>query len=250
MKILCSSCQNEIHLDDTKVPEGVFKIKCPKCGKLVTAHRPAPATQASTSAAAAGESEKVSPAVEAYIKKEIAAAKNEIMGVLQALLRSDSGWPGSSGNFDVRSGDPLDKRVLNCQQDSATLDAISSTLRSMGYQVENTTVAAEAVKKLESSIYQIVIVNYALSDDKDGGRKIIGRINGWKPLQRRQTFIVLVSPHVKTSDANQAFLHGVNLTVHEADIANLEALIREAQRLYQQLYHTFYRALEKGESLL
>ena len=103
--------------------------------------------------------------------------------------------------------------------------------------------AAKAIKKVESNFYQLITVDHAFPDDKEGGNKIIAKINGQKPAQRRQNFVVLISANVKSADANAAFFHGANITVNKEEIRNLEAHIREGQRHYDQIYSVFNRLM-------
>jgi hypothetical protein len=88
-------------------------------------------------------------------------------------------------------------------------------------------------------------VDYNFPDDKDGGTKIISRINGWKPAARRETFVVLISANIKSADASAAFFHGANITVNKEEIRNLEHLIREGQRRFHEIYRVFNRILEE-----
>ncbi|HSP05949.1 MAG TPA: zinc-ribbon domain-containing protein, partial [Acidobacteriota bacterium] len=110
MKLTCANCRQQIVLEDAKLPQGVFKVKCPKCGKIVTGQKEATDRQTSTLATAAASAadelqaayatqhpapapESIdsgngggdcAPDVQAFVKKEVARLRKEIQGSLAA----------------------------------------------------------------------------------------------------------------------------------------------------------------------
>jgi CheY-like chemotaxis protein len=152
--------------------------------------------------------------------------------------------------MDTLSADahPRSQSALICESDSAAADTISTVLRKLGYSVDPASTTTEALKKIESNDYRLVTLDLSFPDDKEGGKKIIGKINGKKPMLRREMFVVLISAAVKSDDANAAFFNGVNLTVNRSEIAGLGGLVRSGQTHFQQIYRTFNRLLaEKYE---
>jgi hypothetical protein len=109
----------------------------------------------------------------------------------------------------------------------------------MTYSAEVARSAAESLKKLEANAYSIVLVSSTLADDKDGWKKIIGKMNGQKPYLRRQIFVVLVSDTLKSGDSSAAFFNGVNLTANKSDLGNLADLIQEGQKHFREFYSLF-----------
>jgi predicted Zn finger-like uncharacterized protein len=245
MRVACSKCQNQIQIDDAKVPTGTFKIKCPKCGTIQTlqgAGAPPPPSSGSEPELASGNDLEVSPDVDAFVRREIAAARKEIISGLRSSLGIEGKW--EEEDSDTAATEIGGKRALICEDDQVYIDILSATLRKMGYHLDVARSTAEAIKKVESGFYTLVTVDYAFPDDKEGGNKIISKINGQKGVQRRQTFVVLISANIKSADANAAFFHGANITVNKEEIKNLEAHIREGQRHFQQLYSIFNRILD------
>lgn len=262
MKLSCSSCQHQFQIDDAKVPAGTFKLKCPKCGKVITASREsgaaAPAEPVHESASAAPsleqENDSENPAVRAFVKKEMASMKKELMGAMASLLGGSAAkWQhaGESGQAEEEDDDdPLSKKALICEDDQAYIDIITQAVKHLGYSIDIARSTAEAIKKVESQFYQLVTVDYIFPDDKEGGNKILSKINGQKPGQRRQQFVVLISSSVKSADSSAAFFHGANITVNKEEIRNLEALIRAGQRNFHEIYAMFSRVLtEKAQRM-
>lgn len=276
MKLHCSNCQQVIQIDDTKIPDGVFKVKCPKCGKVVTGQKDAPAAASSSHNLSAGVSaaDELQAAYEtqsrgasnppsedhgngngptdvhSLIKQEIGHLRKEIFSSLGSLFGQGKTWhPEKHGMTDVEDDD-FNKKALICEDDAAFREIISTALKHLGYSIESAATTAESLKKIESHTYNLITVDYNFPDDKEGGIKIIGKINGQKPNIRRQTFVVLISANVKSADASAAFFHGANVTVNKEDIRHLEHLIRDGQRRFNELYRVFNRMVEeKNEKL-
>src|SRR4026208_1302015 len=115
MVLVCSGCKNQITLEEASVPEGVFKVRCTGCGKIITAQRTSHASQSppiierSKPVAPAMESgATISPAIESFLKKEIANAKKEILDAMQSLFTGS----GFATNQDSETG--ISQRALVC----------------------------------------------------------------------------------------------------------------------------------------
>lgn len=236
MKVVCNSCQQSIAVDESKAPAGTFRIKCSSCSNLITVTREEPAPS--------NANVQQLSSVEEIVKREVAKAKKEIFEALATLFGADV--EKFQNGQEKELGDER-KRALICEPDQATIDQITTVLKRLGYQVDNAKTSAESLKKLDQFSYQLITVSSNFSDAKDGAAKILGRINGQKPSQRRQTFVVSISSTVKNTDATTAFLHGANIIVNKDDLNRLENLIREGQRRFQQIYHHFSSLIDEKE---
>jgi predicted Zn finger-like uncharacterized protein len=234
MVLTCSSCGHQIYLDDAKIPDGTFKVRCTKCSKIITSERKQDQP-----------SEDIPPLIQQYVKSQIDALKAElskqqevkIPQVSQVTLQQDD-----DGEDFENEGN---KHALICEADAAILTSISSALEKMNYAVDTARTAGDALKKIDSGAFDLVLVGTSFPDDKDGLRKIVGRINGQKSLQRRQTFLVIVSAQHKTSDQSAAFMLGANWIIHKSDLARFAPVLSEGQQYFRQLYHLFNRVLDE-----
>jgi predicted Zn finger-like uncharacterized protein len=245
MKVVCNSCEQTITVDDAKVPAGAFRIKCPSCSNLIIVSREESAVIKATNAPQAkGPESHPSSNVEEIVKREVAKAKKEIFDSVVSLLGADVSKLKIHQEKEV-----IDERkhALICDPEEQIVDQITAVLNHLDYQVESVKTSAEALKKLEQSTYQLVTVSSNFPDAKDGTAKILGRINGQKSAQRRQTFVVSISTTVKNTDATTAFLHGANIIVNKEDLSKLESLIQEGQRTFQQIYHHFSDLIREKE---
>jgi predicted Zn finger-like uncharacterized protein len=251
MVLVCSACKNQITLEDASVPEGIFKVRCTGCGKIITAQRNAPSAQppaplpATTSGSFAPVVERnqqvsdsqanVSPAVEAFIKKEITAAKKEILKAMQSLFTGT----GMIKMQENESG--ISQKALVCSGDPLVSQSLSQAAQSMGYATEATVTTADSMKSLDTN-YSLILIDPSFSDDLEAGKKLIGRINARKAVDRRNIFVVLISSTHKTLDGNAAFMNGVNLIVNKADLNALVPSIKQSQRDFQQMYAAYHAA--------
>jgi hypothetical protein len=250
MILICSACKNQITLEDASVPEGIFKVRCTGCGKIITAQRSAPSAQPPTpqppvtssgSFAPVVERNRqvtdsqvnVSPAVESFIRKEIAAAKKEILEAMQSLF-TGSGMIKMQENESGISG-----KALICSGDPLLSQSLSQAAQSMGYATEATVTTADSMKSLDTN-YSLILIDPSFSDDLEAGKKLIGRINARKAVDRRNIFVVLISSTQKTLDGNAAFMNGVNLIVNKAELNALVPSIKQSQKDFQQMYSAYH----------
>ena len=261
MIVVCPGCKNQITVDEASVPKGAFKVRCTSCGRTITAQRkeeastsehlekPVPTPERSAKATPVPKttpppeslSSPISKAVEEYVASQIATARKEILDAMQALFRGES--------IDANGGESLQqidfqKRALICSGDAVIASTLGPTIRNLGYAWENYSTTAESLKVLDGN-YGLVIVDPSFGDDAEGGKKIIGRINGKKGKQRRQTFVVLVSSTYKTMDGNSAFMNGVNLIVNKADIGKFDSIFQQSQTHFREMYAAFRSIADK-----
>ncbi len=272
MVLVCPGCKNKITLDDGTLPIGIFKVRCTGCGRSITAQfkdepvptpppapvaAPAPATVAPPQtplgyqshpsgltekfrpAGTSTDATDVSPAVQAFVKDQLGVAKKEILDAIQSLFQGATIGQTSSEEELITS-----KRALICSADDTIADTLTTTLKGMGYECESCTSASESLKTVDSP-YGVIVLDPVFPDDPEGGKKLIGRINSKKAIDRRQTFLVLISSTQKTLDGNSAFFSGVNLILNKADLNNFEMTVRQSQKDFQQIYSTFRRIFEE-----
>ena len=171
--------------------------------------------------------------MESYVDARISSAKREILDAMQALFRGSSVHQDDSmleTNFS--------SKALVCSGDPKTTETLNAILTSMKYETQTSITSADSIKTVDGQ-FGLIVVDPSFTEDPEGAKKIIGRINIKKGIERRQTFVVLLTSTQKTLDGNAAFMSGVNLIVNKADVSNLETHIRQSQKGYQQLYSTF-----------
>lgn len=266
MILVCPGCKNKITLDDGTLPVGIFKVRCTGCGRSITAQfkdepqpepppppnpapvappQPAPGYQSQASGvrektqpARPTDPTDVSPAVQAFVRDQLGAAKKEILAAMQSLFQG-----GRINQSDSEEDLVSSRKALICSADAQLIDTLTTSLKEMGYQSESCSAVIEGLKVVDSQ-YGLIIIDPIFPDDPEGSKKLIGRINSKKAVDRRQTFLVLISSSQKTLDGNSAFFSGVNLIINKADLNNFETTVRQSQKNFHQMYFTFRRVFE------
>ena len=235
MQVTCGSCQHIVQLDDAKVPEGVFKIRCSKCGKIITAE-------------GKHTSEEIPETIRDFLKQELAALKRDLVKGDDPLVRESVASPAASLNTAPQAGST--KRALVCEPEPTTAERIAILLKQSGYVVDVSRTVAEAIKRIDNKPFSVITVAGTFPEDKEGGKKIIAKINGKKPSERRKTFVALIGEAIKTGDVNTGFFEGTNLMVNLADLPNLPTLIAEGQENFREIYRVFDSVTNEKEQNL
>lgn len=229
MQAPCPNCQHTIRIDDAKVPERAFSVKCPKCQTVVKF----PGKAAAAPAPPPPVAEPPAPApVEAPPPPPTAAASAPAVGLdemkaqMMAQLRREMGAPAASGNAG---------RALVALPDRGQAGAITMTLNRLGYAVETLDDYDEGARLLEQGVYNMLITSrQPLAGSKESLYQRLGRL---QPEARRRVFVLLVGDEYKTGDGTQAFACYVDLVVAAKEAGNCDALlgavVGERQRMYQ-----------------
>src|SRR5205823_2667931 len=159
-------------LDDAKIPEGTFKVRCTKCSKIITSERKHDQV-----------SEGIPPLIQQYVTSQVDALRAELLKHQETKVPQIS-LEEQDQDEDFQNSN--NRRALICEADATTLTTASTALEKINYVLDPAHTAAEALKKIDSASYDLVVVGTSFPDDKDGLKKIVGRINGQKSVQRRK----------------------------------------------------------------
>ena len=211
MQAPCPNCANRIVVDDSRVPDRPFSVRCPKCQTMVKfpgkAAAPAEAPPAAAPQAASALSETLGEQTMAHLRRELA------------------GTGGTRG------------QVLVALSDRALAAALTQPLSRIGYAAEALDNADDAARRLEQGIYDVVITTIEGSGASARGETMYQRIGRLGPDARRGIFLVLVGDQFRTGDGSQAFIALADLVVNPRDAAAVEPVlltsIAERGRLYQ-----------------
>jgi predicted Zn finger-like uncharacterized protein len=266
LKATCPECSHELSLDEAKIPAGPFRLKCSKCGKIFTSSRESlkaveqpsevpqpemkkpetkepeatPVKQVNSSA----EPERSQPNVEMMVRAQVESAKKEILDSLSALLGGVT-FPAQAQEAPTAVDSERVKRVLICDSDKTTIDAIAACWKRLGYSLDICTTAVDALRKLEMAFYHAVSTELVFPDEPEGGKQILIKINNQKPDQRRKIFVAIISNGVKTTECDAAFFHGGNITVNKQDLNQLENHIMDGKKFYESLYQNYYEIVSE-----
>jgi predicted Zn finger-like uncharacterized protein len=208
----CSQCSSRIQIDDSKVPDKPFKVKCPKCQAVITlpgkgAAAPAAAPPEPAAAPAPPPAYELPPPPDpaAVARRERAAASDN--DALIALA-----GPAAS--------------------------ALQAALVNLGFNVDTVDDIEEGARLVEQGIYEVAVTSRAPAE-AGKPEPLQQRLMRLAADARRRVFVILVGDDFRTGDGIQAWVSQADLVVNPNDAARCEHLIRatmsERKRLYQPL---------------
>lgn len=229
MQANCPKCAQKIVIDDARVPDRAFSVKCPKCqtsvrfpGKGAAAAAPAapPAPEAARADADPGLS------AEAMRAEMMAQVRREMS--LGDAVRTASG------------------RALVALTDRTQAGAIALPLTRQGYQVDSIDNPEEGSRLSEQGVYDLVVASRAAAPG--GKESLYQRMSRLSPDSRRRVFLVLVGDDFKTGDGTQAWIALADLVVHPRDLGNADAVLTKTVEERTRLYQVFLDARKRFEA--
>jgi predicted Zn finger-like uncharacterized protein len=234
MQASCPQCSQRIAIDDSKVPDRPFAVKCPKCQAVVklpgkgpaapmeapAPPPPAPHVEAPASGGEGmGASEEARVQMYAQLRREIAAEK--AAGALgQALVAlPDRGLAGS----------------------------VALVLTRLGYAVETVDEWEQGARLLEQGAYSLVATVRAASG-QGKPETLYQRLGRLSPDARRRVFVLLIGDDVKTGDGTQGFVMLADLVVNTRDVGTMDAVLHATVAERSRLYQVFLDARKRFES--
>jgi predicted Zn finger-like uncharacterized protein len=219
----CSQCASRIQIDDSKVPDRPFKVKCPKCQALITlpGKSAAPAAPEAGDAAAApagGADAAAAPAPPAYVPPPPPPSAG-------AVARRERASESQNDAIIALAAGP-----------AAT--ALQQALVSLGFNVDAVDDIEEGARLVEQGVYEVAVT--ARTPPEPGRPETLAqRLLRLATDSRRRVFVILVGEEFRTADGTQAWVAQADLVVHPNDASRCEHLIRstltERKRLYQPL---------------
>ncbi len=236
MIIRCDNCSVSLQLDEAKIPNGNFTVRCPRCQNLI---RVAPG-QKNASTVQQLKENAPAPAVEGN-KEEFAAKENEVqinsaLRSLLAALQTENKVLEASDEEDVKP-----RRVLLCL--GAKRDAVAKTLVESGYKVYLAQTPAQANERLREGKTEILVYSPDFAAEFGGTAILQQKITTMPAAERRRLFLVSVEDNGTTLSAHEAFLRNLNLIVNANDINQLPLIMNRALRDFNEIYRYYNEAI-------
>jgi predicted Zn finger-like uncharacterized protein len=234
----CPKCANKIVIDDARVPERAFSVKCPKCqtsvrfpGKGAAAPPPEVAAAPPPAAPAPVPGEPTRPDSGG---DNAAEARAEIM----AQLRREMSLTDTART--------LSGRALVSLADRAQTAAITLPLTRLGYQVDSLDNPDEGSRLIEQGVYDLVVTSRIPATA--GKETLYQRMSRLSPDSRRRVFLVLAGDDFKTGDGTQAWIALADLVAHPRDLAAIDAVLAKTVEERTRLYQVFLDARKRFEA--
>ncbi|MEO6260164.1 MAG: hypothetical protein ABIP63_07415 [Thermoanaerobaculia bacterium] len=196
IKIVCTSCQKPLSLDETKLPMKEVSFPCPVCKTKLTVDR---------------------RAVQNPAAAEPAEAAPGPAPVLHAAADDDD--------------DGFGAKALLVGTDQA---AVRQALKLVGFMPVYFEAAQAARDYYMQEFPPVVVLHPAQLTPPP--LEVMQPIVSLTPADRRKGFYVLVSEGLRTLDGNAAFLYGVNLVVAVKDLGSFQQIYKDANGYHERLY--------------
>jgi PleD family two-component response regulator len=128
------------------------------------------------------------------------------------------------------------RRVLLCLDDAQMRETLRAAMEPSHYELFSADFAPEAIEILHESRAEVIVLSPAFDAEHQGGAAMMHYVNSLTPQVRRRTYVVLISPQLRTLDTYLAFANGVNLTVHPEDVLSFQSIFERSLRDFNELY--------------
>lgn len=248
MQANCPQCAHRIYVEDARVPDRPFGVRCPKCqatvrfpGRTPAEATPANAQQPPTPSAPTPEP----PPPPAPARTTTAAPVPEPPARDPEPIfapRRDGSAPAGAPNAG--------SRALVALPDRTQAASVSLLLSRIGYAVDAPDDWEQGGRAFEQGVYALVATSRALSPSGQP-ESLYQRLLRLGSEARRQVFVLAIGDEYKSGDGTQAFVALADLVLNSRDAASAEQLLRSAlaerQRLYQALFDA-RRRLDAAQS--
>jgi hypothetical protein len=210
IKIVCSSCQKPLSLDETKLPMKEVAFPCPVCKTRLTVDRRTLGTDAAPVQSASA------PAFPA------------------PSMQGD-------GSDDGTNDDSFGSKSLLVGADSP---ALRQAAKLIGFMPIHVPTPEQAREFYMQEFPQVVMLNPAQMTPPP--LEAFAPIISLTSADRRKSFFVLFSDSLRTLDGNAAFLYGVNLVVANKDLGAFAQIYRETYAYHERMYAPMHAVIKQS----
>ena len=217
-----------LSFDDDRLPTEPFNVLCPRCRQSVTI-MPPPKEEPKLPGA-------ITPG--AAVPAGQHPANDPIQALADLLLKGlKQSQPQAADTIWQR------RRVLLCLDDRQVREKMRGALDPRQYEIFSSDRAPEAIEILHETRAEVIVLSPAFDAQHQGAGAMMQYVNTLTPQVRRRTYVVLISPQLRTLDTYLAFANGVNLTVNPDDVGSFQAIFERSVRDYNELYRPLNAAL-------
>jgi predicted Zn finger-like uncharacterized protein len=236
----CPQCSQKIAIDDAKVPDRPFNVRCPKCQSVVKlpgrsaagAEAPAPAPPAPPPSSAPMQATITSSV------PTIPSMTDDVRAQLMAQLKKEMNTGGEEGGME---------KALVVFPDPSQGAGISQTLARLGYGVETVEDFDEGARQLEQGAYAIV-ATARVGAQPGKPESLYQRMLRLSPEARRRVFVILVGEEFRSGDSTQGFATLSDLVLHTKDAPTADGYVKAYQAARKRLFQPMEEARKRVET--
>ena len=170
-------------------------------------------------------------------------------------MNEEKSTPASVAEEIDYSGRPFGYKDTNnetamiCENDPVIRQKISSTLKSLDFNVIEPATFKEVLKYLNFHTFNVVVVNEIFDTRTGGINYVLYYLENLSMSTRRQIFVVLISETFATMDYMHALNKSVNLIINKDEISELGLIIKkeiEENEYFYNVFKEFYRKYGKN----
>jgi predicted Zn finger-like uncharacterized protein len=226
----CSQCATRIQIDDAKVPDRPFKVKCPKCQAIIPL-----SGRGAEAAASGGPSAPSRPPAPPAPTAEPPAAD---------AAKAEPPSPEAIAHLERLQGSSNDAIIALAGPPAAPIE---QALRRIGFNVDTVADVEEGARLLEQGVYEVAVTSHA-AGGQGRPETLAQRMLRLSPDMRRRVFVILVADEFRSGDGTQAWAAQADLVLHPTDASRSEAFIRATMAERKRLYQAFLDARRKLDS--
>jgi len=238
----CPQCSQKIAIDDAKVPDRPFNVRCPKCQNVVKlpgkGAAEAPAAAPAPAPAAPPPSSTPMQASLTGSVPSIPAMAEDVRAQLMAQLKREMHTGGEGGAVET---------ALIVFPDQAQGVGISQSLARLGYGVETVDDFDEGARRLEQGAYAVV-ATARVGAQPGKPESLYQRMLRLSPEARRRVFVILVGDEFRSGDSTQGFATLADLVLHTNEAGTADGYIKAYQTARRRLFQPMEEARKRVET--
>jgi hypothetical protein len=135
--------------------------------------------------------------------------------------------------------DTNNETAMICENDPAIKQKISSTLKSLDFNVIEPATFKEALKYFSFHTFNVIVVNENFAAGPDGVNYFLDHLEHLPMSIRRQVFVVLISATFATMDYMHSLNKSVNLIINQDEISEMGLILKKEMEENEYFYHVF-----------
>ena len=148
---------------------------------------------------------------------------------------------GQGDKFRVDS-----KPALVCYGGAQEKETLKSALTEVGYNVEFATTADEALGKMPTAGYEVIVLDEAFDGSTLENNTLLKALQEMLMATRRSIFVALIGSQLTTGDHMTAYAKSVNVVINPNDMGNISTILKhsitENNEFFRTLIECFHEA--------
>jgi DNA-binding NtrC family response regulator len=160
-------------------------------------------------------------------------------------MHEEKSTPASVAEEIDYSGRPFSYQFTNsetaliCENDPDIRQKISSTLKSLDFNVIEAATYKEVLKYLNFHTFNVIVVNENFDTGTGGINNALNYLEHLPMTTRRKIFVVLISSVFATMDYMNSLNKSVNLIINKNEISEMGLILKKEIEENEYFYHVF-----------